>query len=115
MNINFISNLKQKQFFSKMVTGLIACRLKRSYVAIGEAIAVNHDKVRRFFEKSNKLYLLLPFIATRLINYYAKSKPGWLIIDDTSIAKKFAEKIEGLFDIFISSSRTTRLCEPNFI
>jgi putative transposase len=107
MNINFISNLKSKQLFSRMIAGLIVCRLRRSYVAIGEAIAVNHDKIRRFFEKSNKLCLLLPFIATRLINYHTKDKPGWLIIDDTSIAKKFAEKIEGLFDIFISSSRTT--------
>lgn len=94
---------KVKIVFIRYVLGLILSKQGKTCSAIALVFGISHDVVYNFLSMNEDLAVLFPNIMISLANHFHKQKPGWLIIDDTSLSKKFAKFIEGVHWVYNSS------------
>ena len=97
---------KVKKYLVRYMMGLIVCQEKRTCTNMAKIFKVSHDMIRHFLVLGTAY--LFPQIFAELTRFYAKENPGWLIIDDTSLAKEFARWIECLTDIYDTIMRRER-------
>ena len=93
-------NKKIKKSFFYYVLGLILNKERKTCVNIARYFGISHDFLYRFLSKTNLLIPIFPKLMISMVKHFSKEKPGWLIIDDTTISKTFARHIEGAFEIF---------------
>ena len=87
---------KSKKNLLTYALGLIKC-YKKTFVAIGRCFGISHDSLNRVVYQTSLVTTFFPSIAISLANHYHKTKPGWLIIDDTFLCKAFARLLEGVW------------------
>ena len=85
---------KVQQYCARYIAGLIGSKEKRTCTNIAKLFGVSHDTIYRFLCFTSAK--LNPGILIKLVSYFSKQESGWLIIDDTSILKQFAQWIECL-------------------
>jgi len=85
---------KVQQYCARYMTGLIGSKEKRTCTNIAKLFGVSHDTIYRFLCFTSAK--LSPGTLVKLVGYFSEEEPGWLIIDDTSISKQFAQWIECL-------------------
>lgn len=103
-------NLKEvgasvKKNFVFYILGLILNREKKNCTSMAKVLNRSHDALYRFLMKYNIFSILFPSFFIKMANYFAKQKPGYLIIDDSAISKAFAQNIEKLSWVYNSSIR----------
>jgi putative transposase len=87
----------------KYVLGLILSKSGKTCSMIASLFGISHDVIYRFLSANEELTVLFPDLMINLVNYFHALKPGWLIIDDTSLSKNFAKFIEGVYWVYNSS------------
>jgi len=95
-------NVKNKVV--QYITGLIVAPKKKSCTEMAKALSISHDFLTRALDDED-LLVCIPYAFIELVKQYSIKKKGWLIIDDTLIAKIFAKSIEGIESHFDSSTR----------
>jgi len=95
-------NVKNKVV--QYVTGLIVAPKKKTCTEMAKALSISHDFLNRALNNED-LLLCIPYAFIELVKQYSIKKKGWLIIDDTLIAKIYAKLIEGIESHFDSSTR----------
>ena len=84
------------------LTALLYCRASANCVALAEALeSVSHDRLTRLLQGEWSGHRLLE-LAWRTLFVWER---GYLIVDDTVIAKPFAAAIEGLAWVYSSQER----------
>lgn len=92
-----------KKNFVFYVLGLILNREKKNCTKMAKVLNKSHDALYRFLAKRDLFVPLFSSFFIKMANYFAKQKPGFLIVDDTAVSKIFAQCIEKLAWIYNSS------------
>lgn len=92
-----------KKNFVFYILGLILNREKKNCTKMAKVLNKSHDALYRFLAKHNLFVPLFPSFFIRMANHFAKQKPGFLIVDDSTVSKIFAQCIEKLAWIYNSS------------
>jgi SRSO17 transposase len=78
------------------VTGLLKTPNQKSCTNMSTFLGISHDLLTRFFSCSGALSITLSTVLVSLINKLCtRENPGYLIVDDTGIAKLYAKIIGG--------------------
>lgn len=88
------------RFIKLYSAGLIATVRRKSCVEMSKRLSVSHDKLNRALNKETTIDTIGSILSSIVSKWCT---PGWLIIDDTLVAKVFARLIPGL-DIHKDSS-----------
>ena len=91
---------KIKNGFIYYVLGLVLSKDKKSCTNLAAFLNISHDFLYRYLSKTNLVAIFFPSLMIKIANDFAEKKPGWLIIDDTSIIKNFAKLLIGVWDIY---------------
>ena len=78
---------KVQKYLDRYVTGLIVSTRNRSCVNISNLFDVSHDVIRKVL--LHTVTYAFPRRLLKVVATYSINKRGWLIIDDTSIMKRF--------------------------
>lgn len=87
----------------KYILGLILSKKGKTCTAIASFFGLYHDGIYRYLSNNADLTILFPNLMIKLANHFHSIKPGWLVIDDTSLSKIFAKYIEGVHWVYNSS------------
>jgi SRSO17 transposase len=87
----------------KYVLGLILSKNGKTCTAIASFFGLYHDSIYRYLSDNTDLTVLFPNLMIKLANHFHTIKPGWLVIDDTSLSKIHAKYIEGVHWVYNSS------------
>lgn len=106
MTLKSVERLSQsvKNKFIQYVTGLIVAPKKKTCTEMAKMLSVSHDVLNRALDNED-LLLCIPKAFIELVIQLSVRTKGWLIIDDTLIAKIYAKLIEGVESHFDSSTR----------
>jgi len=103
MKIVALLSKKIKHGFLVYISGLILNPEKKSCAKIASFFGLNHDFLYRFLSTTKLLIPIFPRLMFAMANYFAQTKKGYLIVDDTTMSKPFARFIVGIWDIYNTS------------
>lgn len=84
---------------SNYLKGLLCVFENANCVSLSKISSCSHDSLTRVLKRKLSWQTLLE---SSILRTFGKLRDGWLIIDDTVISKKFADKIENLAWVFDS-------------
>lgn len=92
-----------KKNFLFYILGLMLNLEKKNCTKMAKVLNKSHDALYRFLAKHHLFIPLFPLFFINMANYFARQKPGFLIVDDSAVSKIFARCIERLAWIYNSS------------
>lgn len=87
---------KAKNSFVNYIVGLIATSGKKTCTNIAESCSVSHDKIYRTLQSATNSREPISDILIGIVKKLFPKEKGWLVLDDSLIAKPFAKFIEGV-------------------
>ena len=87
---------KVKNLIQNYAAGLIITQTKKTCPEIAKSLSQNHDSVYKTLKSQDLLLPIFPKLLIDMVRHFSSFRKGWLVIDDTLIAKLFAKFIEGL-------------------
>lgn len=80
-----------------LVIGMLLSNGPRNCVSMSKPLGISHDVIQKIFAAAPISILELNlFLLSLAITHSKSGKEGWLIVDDTALAKIFAKVLEGL-------------------
>lgn len=101
-SLNAISSSVKPNAFTYSA-GLITTLKRKSCVEMGRRLSVSHDKLNRALGLDDDAINNLKSVLLAIVKRWSSLEKGWLIVDDTLVAKVFAKLIPGL-DYLMDSS-----------
>lgn len=81
---------------SKYAAGLIATIKKKNCTQMGRELSLSHDQLYRTLRLGNPIVIVISKVLLRLVLMLSAKEKGWLIVDDTLLAKTFGSLLPGL-------------------
>src|SRR5436309_12358 len=87
-----------------LVIGMLLSDPYKSCISMAKPLGISHDVIQKIYDSApTSIIELKKFLINLTKDYSDKNNRGWLIIDDTTIAKPFAKILEGLGFVYDTS------------
>lgn len=102
--LNHFVNCSQLVYSKKLVVGMLLSNGHKNCVSMSKPLGISHDVLQKIFAAAPAaIDELKLFLESLVITYQDENQRGWLIIDDSALAKHFAQVLEGLGFVYDSN------------